>query len=207
MPTIEIDHALSGSQIEPLGFVARGTWTANAPPAAVTCFLRPSAGTVMVVPTATRIEPSGSWRAEFAPLPAGQTFALHAEFAGALPDDEPNIRVIGPNDPSLTIDPLPPPPAPPPPPGDAPLQDYPVTGKYDPRDRGVGIVCMAVTRANDKIRTIEAAAAAEMNNGTWTATLRIKPVPGGKKLSIIAVLVDGEGTVVARAGAKSPKQP
>ena len=211
MPTIEIDHALADSQIEAINFVARGKWNDNAPPAAITCVLKPSSGAADVGPmTATKIDPQGLWRAEFASLPLGQTFTLHAKYAGAEPAEEPNIRVLGPDDPGLIIDPLLPPPMPPqppaPPPDEPVFQDYLVTGLYKPRDRGVGIICLSVTRANKKIRTIEAAAAAEMKNGKWTATLRIKPVSGGKNLSIIAIMIDGEGKVVARAGQNSPKQ-
>jgi hypothetical protein len=205
MPSIEIDHALADSQIEPLGFVARGTWTDNTPPAAIICRLIPSGPGANVAPAATLIDPLGFWRCNFNLLVAGQTFTLHAEFAGALPDDEPRIKVRSQNDPGLILDPLPPPPIPVP--GNDDPQDYRVTGKYDPRDVGVGMVCLSVTRAGHKIRTVEAAVACEMKNGIWTATLKIKPVARGKKLNIVVLMLDGEGKVVARAAQKSPKQP
>src|SRR4029079_10264485 len=108
MPTIEISYALADSEIDAAGFSARGTWTDAAPPARINCLMRPSAGGALIAPTATTIYPRGVWRSDFDPLPAGQTFTLHADFVGALPDDRPRVKVRGMGRPAMMMEPPPP---------------------------------------------------------------------------------------------------
>ena len=187
MPTIEISYALADSEIDAAGF-PRGTWTDAAPPARINCSMRPSAGGADIAPTGTTIDPRGVWRSDFPPLPAGQMFTLHADFAGALPDDEPRVKVRGGGPPKMTIDPPPPLPAYPDEPKKDQRQDYRIKGNYDPKSGGVAIICMAVTRdANKKIRSVDAVAHAEMTNGKWVATLKITPVESKEQLTIISI--------------------
>lgn len=216
MPTVEIDHALSGSQIPQNNFTATGTWADNNTPNAITCVLRPGD----IAPTnPTQVNGNGTWTATFNGLTSGNAYTLHAEFSTAS-DDEPNLRVSSNNDPTLTIDPLTPPPGLPPagPPRgtggggpDANLVNYTVSGTYNKRNVGVFGVCMAVTRNGNskKIQSVEALAPIPMPNmqGNWSVTLSVSPVGQGQKLSIIAIMIDEDGVPTARAGRKSPKRP
>jgi hypothetical protein len=207
MPTIEITYALADSEIDAAGFSARGTWTAAVPPPVINCLMRPSAG-ADIVAAGTVIDPRGFWRSDFPPLPAGQIFTLHADIPGGPLDDEPRVKVRGGGTRTMSIEPPPPlPPYPEDPSRKNERQDYRISGSYDPKSRGVAIICMAVTRdADKKIRSVDAVAHAELKNGKWVATLNITPVESKEKLTIVAVLIDGECQVIARVAHKTPAQ-
>jgi hypothetical protein len=191
MASIEIDHVLTGSHIAQAGFVADGTYTDDGGMFNITCSLTGNGKNFNgMVPSPM----GGTWTATFPNLDVGSGYVLTARITGTTPDDDgqPDITVDA--APPIIINPLPTMPFN----GDqkGPVT-YVVTGTAT---KGVGVVCTAVTRNKKKIKSIDGAGFGPVVKGTWTAKMKVEQVGSGKKLTIIAVLLDEYGKAIAQAG-------
>ena len=207
MPSIEIDYALTDSQIPASDFSAVGTWVNDTTPG-ITCVLRPSSGSD--IEGDVDVQANGFWAATFNTLTVGATFTLRAEFVGGQPSDvEPNIRVGSNSDPSVEIKDV----------IDEALVEattsrkYTVSGTYSKGTTGQGGVCLAVRRTGNtkKIQSVLAAEHIKMqaNQGNWSVefVLDLVAAPQGQKVTFIALMINADGQTVARSGRKSKKRP
>jgi hypothetical protein len=221
MPSIEIDCALTNSEVSTNGFTAAGTWDGQGNPSQITCTLSGSAN--VTIPVTARSD--GTWSGDSGRLAEG-TYSLTASFLSAAADTETNIQVRGNNGARVSVGSID---TGVPVMGDggdtgdagdavtalaaAPAKvKFTVSGTYVKGNVALGGKCMAVTRNGRQVGTVLASEPIPMPNaaGDWTVTLTLNAndAPGrGQKLTVVAELADANGTVVARFGRKGPKKP